>query len=162
MANTKKTYKPVGTDEQVSAEYDDLQDHRPRTSRWPNASTIVLSITTAIFALHSIYLTLQGNCACVGKGALAFDAGYSTEWGTKSPLVHRHAKLIIKQSQRDHRSSFRESNSTAGFDTMKLRKRIIASMIRPNLNTLGLPVQRSTEHGKNCWEVCKSVRKKCD
>ncbi|KAE9367867.1 hypothetical protein N431DRAFT_471261 [Stipitochalara longipes BDJ] len=78
MASTKQTYKPLGTDEEVSAEYDDLQDHRPRKSRWPNTSTIVLSITTAIFGLHSIYLSLHANCACLEKGA--FDAGYSTEW----------------------------------------------------------------------------------
>lgn len=109
MENTKQTYKPVSTDEGGSAEYDDLQDHRPRKSKRPNTSTIVLSITTAIFGLHSIYLTLQGSCACLQKGASAFDAGYSTEWGTKSPpVVHRPAKLIIMQGQRDHRSCFRE------------------------------------------------------
>jgi len=88
MATMKQTYKPLDSEEDRATDYDDLQDHRPRKTRWPNPSTIVLSITTAIFGFYSIYLSLQANCACLDKGAVEFSAGYSTEWGTKSPLVH--------------------------------------------------------------------------
>jgi hypothetical protein len=81
MATNKQAYRPLGTEEEIAGEYEDLQDRRSRKSRRPSVSTIVLSIITIIFGLHSIYLSLQTNCACLEKGALAFDAGYSTEWG---------------------------------------------------------------------------------
>jgi hypothetical protein len=81
MATTTQAYRQLGGEENDSAEFDDLEDRNSQKSRWPNISTIVLSITTVIFGLHSIYLSLQANCTCLEKEHLAFDDGYSTEWG---------------------------------------------------------------------------------
>jgi hypothetical protein len=81
MATTKQAYRPLGGEEIDSAEFDDLEDRNSQKSRWPSISTLVLSITTIIFGLHSIYLSLQAKCTCLEKEHLAFDDGYSTEWG---------------------------------------------------------------------------------
>lgn len=94
MATSKPAYRPLSDEEDNPAQHDDAQDRHPQRSRRPNPSTIVLSITTVIFGLHSIYLSLQNNCTCLGKEELSFDAGYATEWGPKSPLLSRLQHLI--------------------------------------------------------------------
>jgi hypothetical protein len=92
MATTKQTCRPLGSEEDGPTDNDDLQDRDPQ-KWWPNISTIVPSIATLIFGRHSIYLSLQANCACLENGPTAFDAGYSTEWGTKSPPIRHLSKL---------------------------------------------------------------------
>jgi hypothetical protein len=81
MATTKQAYRPLGSKGNNSAEFNDIKDRNSQKSRWPNISTLVLSITTIIFRLHSIYLSLQANCTYLEKEHLAFEDGYNAEWG---------------------------------------------------------------------------------
>jgi hypothetical protein len=81
MATTKQAYRPLGGEGNDSAEFDDIEGRNSQKSRWSNISTLVLSITTIIFGLHLIYLSLQANCTYLEKQHLAFDDGYVTEWG---------------------------------------------------------------------------------
>jgi hypothetical protein len=104
LATTKQAYRPLGGEEIDSAEFDDLEDRNSQKSRWPSISNLVLSITTIIFGLHSIYLSLQANCNCLEKEHLAFDDGYFTEWGELSPycavswLIENSPSKIINRA----------------------------------------------------------------
>jgi len=84
MATTKAGYRQISLYEDVLTELKDIQDPHPE-SRWPNVSTIVLSMTTIIFGLQSLYLSLLPGNACLEKATATFEEGYPTEWGKRSP-----------------------------------------------------------------------------
>lgn len=81
MAAPTATYKEIGlSDDNCSDAGEDLDRKTPR-SKWPRASTIILSMTTLIFGLQALYLSLRPAGACVFQ---TFQDGYSTEWGKYS------------------------------------------------------------------------------
>ena len=79
MATAKPAYRQLGSEENFSAENEDLHYRHPG-SRWLSVPTIVLSITTIIFGLQSLYLSTLRRNVCFEQEALAFEEGYPTEW----------------------------------------------------------------------------------
>lgn len=66
----------------------------PRERRF-NISTIILSITTAVFGLLSLYLLLNRHAACaVTNSQKSFADGYETEWG--QDLAFKHRRLLTR------------------------------------------------------------------
>jgi hypothetical protein len=56
---------------------------RRRNSGWPRISTIILSTTTLVFGLLSIFLLIQLQACSVQT----FKDGYSTDWGKAFRLL---------------------------------------------------------------------------
>jgi hypothetical protein len=77
MPEPKALYEETNLLSNTSPGFEDDKVRQP-VSKTPNISTIILSITTLVFGLQALYLSLQPAPACLAQ---IFKDGYSTEWG---------------------------------------------------------------------------------
>lgn len=90
MAHVEPVYKEIRSEESFSFDEDGhvASPPSPSPSRRCDFSTITLLITTVIFGLLSLYLSLKPNVFCIStRGPYTFKDGYETEWGTRSSFL---------------------------------------------------------------------------
>ena len=96
-------YRQVTTCDDFSVDLTDYyQEKGPRKSRWPRTSTLILSITTLVFGLHSLYLTLQGGKICSNH---SFQEGYETDWSKLTELVHKSDAYMCRNRKAINRDA---------------------------------------------------------
>jgi hypothetical protein len=88
MAPTEPLYGAINTEEDLPCENEENHDRKPK-SKCPRISTIVLSITTLIFGLQALRMSLRPEIQCINH---RFGEGYETEWGT---IIPTHSKSSI-------------------------------------------------------------------
>ncbi|KAH7348703.1 hypothetical protein BKA65DRAFT_584537 [Rhexocercosporidium sp. MPI-PUGE-AT-0058] len=104
MAVLTATYKEIGlSDDNYSDTGEDLGRKIPQ-SKWPRASTIILSMTTLIFGLQALYLSTRLAGTCLNQ---TFQNGYTTEWDP--------AKASIQLQQVTYTSAFRYNETSQGY-----------------------------------------------
>lgn len=83
MAHIDPVYEEICSEKGFS--FDEDEHIASSHSRRPKFSTIILSITTVIFGLLSLYLSLKPDVVCIAaKDPYTFSDGYETEWGMRS------------------------------------------------------------------------------
>jgi hypothetical protein len=88
MAPIEPLYGAISTEEDHPCEHEEDHDRKPK-SKCPKIFTIVFSITTLIFGLQALRMSLRPEVQCIGH---RFGEGYETEWGT---IILTHSKSSI-------------------------------------------------------------------
>ena len=107
MAPIEPLYGAISTEEGHPCEHEGSHDRKPK-SKCPQISTIVLSITTLIFGVQALRMSLRLEIQCIGH---RFGEGYETEWGTIIPTPHSLQVIDLLtyfKRQRKHQSRYRK------------------------------------------------------
>lgn len=90
MAQMNAAYKELASEENLSSNSNFVKV-QSQSSRHHRISTVVLSITTSIFAFATIYLSYElGNSCLVAQcpsSPYLFQYGYDTEWGAPKSAI---------------------------------------------------------------------------
>lgn len=118
-------YKKVSSKDDISLD-EGYPEKETQNSNWPRSSTLILSITTLIFGLYSLYLSLLVGNDCSIQG---FKEGFSTEW-SMTRRMYQDQMLIDR-----YRTSERDNSDTKSniYKCITIQRNVqgILSRIRP-------------------------------